>query len=188
LLLLLLSLVTPASAGNLIQNGHFSGAVGACNTFNIPAGSMLIPGWTVTVGNVDWETGPPCGWQTSKFAGTNSIDLVGDGAGGIGGIATTFNTEPGKTYGVAFDLAGNYGGNPPAIKPLQVTVAGTVHNFTFDTTGKGQFTMGWKRVHFTFVANASTATLEFVSDVSSAGGPNNAGAVIARVTVQQRKP
>jgi choice-of-anchor C domain-containing protein len=181
-----LALSASASAQNLLINGSFEiGPVGACNTFNIPAGSQFIPGWTVSVGNVDWETGPPCGWQVRKNAkgNKNSIDLVGAGAGGIGGIEQTFTTTPGATYRVAFDLAGNYGGNPPVIKPLQVTVAGVTRDYLFDTTGRSQFHMGWKRHRFFFVANSTSATLKFVSDVSAAGGPNDAGAVIDNVTV-----
>jgi len=181
--LLLLCLFGAASAQNLIQNGHFNGPVGACDTFNIPAGSTLIPGWTVTVGNVDWYTGPPCGWATRRRAGPNSIDLVGDAAGGIGGIQQSFGTVPGRSYLVMFDLAGNYGGDPPAVKPLQVKVAGVTKNYMFDTTGKGQFSMGWTHVKFAFVATSSMTTLEFVSDVSGFGGPDNAGAVIASVGV-----
>jgi choice-of-anchor C domain-containing protein len=190
-LVVALALGGSASAQNLLVNGNFEiGPIGACNTFNIPAGSLLIPGWTVSVGNIDWETGPPCGWQVTRRpkGNKNSIDLVGSGAGGIGGIEQTFNTTPGATYRVAFTLAGNYGGNPPAIKPLQVTVAGVTQNYTFDTTGKSQFHMGWVRKRFNFVANSTTATLRFVSDVSGAGGPNNAGAVIDNVKVIQISP
>jgi len=72
------------------QNGSFeSGGVVPCNTFNIPAGSTLITGWTVSIGNIDWLGAPvpACGWQASN--GNASLDLVGSGAGGIGGIQQT---------------------------------------------------------------------------------------------------
>ena len=161
------------------QNGSFEGT-NPCNTFNVPAGSTLIPGWTVSVGNIDWESAPACGWQPS--AGSNSLDLVGGGAGGIGGIQQTFDTIPGTTYQVTFDLAGNYGG-PPVIKPLAVTINGVTSNFTFDTTGRSGSNMGWTTHAITFVANSSSSTINFVSDVSASGGSLNAGAALDNVQI-----
>ena len=161
------------------QNGSFEGT-NPCNTFNIPAGSTLIPGWTVSVGNIDWESAPACGWQPS--AGSNSLDLVGVGAGGIGGIQQTFDTIPGTTYQVSFDLAGNFGAGP-VVKPLAVTINGVTSNFTFDTTGSSGSNMGWTTRTITFVANSSSSTINFVSDVSAAGGSLNAGAALDNVRI-----
>jgi choice-of-anchor C domain-containing protein len=161
------------------QNGSFEqGPPNPCNTFNIPAGDTRITGWTVSVGNIDWESSPGCGWETSD--GNNSLDLVG--TGGIGGIQQTFDTVPGVTYRVAFDLAGNYG-NPPVVKPLAVTINGVTTNFTFDTTGRGQFDMGWTTKNLTFVATSNTSTINFVSDVTAAGGFLNAGAALDNVRI-----
>ena len=164
------------------QNGSFElGGIGPCNTYNIPAGSTLITGWTVSVGNIDWETSPAaCGWQPSQ--GNNSLDLVGASVGGIGGIQQTFDTVPGTTYQVAFDLAGNYGA-PPVIKPLAITVNGVTTNFTFDTTGRSALNMGWTRQTVTFVAAGPSSTVNFVSDVSAAGGTLNAGAALDNVVI-----
>jgi len=161
------------------QNGSFEGT-NPCNTFNVPAGSTLIPGWTVSVGNIDWESAPACGWQPS--AGSNSLDLVGAGAGGIGGIQQTFDTIPGTTYQVTFDLAGNYGAGP-VVKPLAVTINGVTSNFTFDTTGRSGSNMGWTTHAITFVANSSSSTINFVSDVSASGGSLNAGAALDNVQI-----
>jgi choice-of-anchor C domain-containing protein len=161
------------------QNGSFEGT-NPCNTFNVPAGSTLIPGWTVSVGNIDWESSPACGWQPSN--GSNSLDLVGAGAGGIGGITQTFDTIPGATYQVAFDLAGNYGAGP-VIKPLAVTINGVTTNFTFDTTGRSGSNMGWTTHTITFVASSTSSTITFVSDVSGAGGSLNAGAALDNVRI-----
>ena len=125
---------------------------------------------------------PPsaCGWQPSQ--GNNSLDLVGASAGGIGGIQQTFDTVPGVTYQVSFDLAGNYGA-PPVIKPLAVTVNGATTNFTFDTTGRSGLNMGWTRQTLTFVAAGTSSTINFVSDVSAAGGTLNAGAALDNVAI-----
>jgi len=103
--------------------------------------------------------------QLVSSDGTHSVDLIGGGTS-VGGVQQTFDTVPGATYQVWFDLAGNPGpGFPPAIKPLTVTVAGTTQNFGFDTTGKTPTSMGWATQTFTFVANGPTATINFVSDV-----------------------
>ncbi|TMH60024.1 MAG: choice-of-anchor C family protein [Betaproteobacteria bacterium] len=184
---LFLLLLCGAASAATFQNGSFEigGKSGTCtNTFNIPVGSTLIPGWTVSAGNIDWEGKPPCGWLASN--GSFSLDLVGIAAGGIGGIEQTFDTVPGATYKVSFYLAGNYGGLP-VVKPLTVTVAGVTQTCTFDTTGKSQFNMGWTHKHFRFVATSTSTTINFVSNVSGLGGLDNAGAAIDNVNVQESK-
>ena len=184
---LALSLMVGAAGAAPFQNGSFEvgSAPNPCNTFNIPAGSTLITGWTVSTGNLDWESGPSCGWQPSN--GNNSLDLVGAGAGGIGGIQQTFDTTPGTTYQVMFDMAGNYGAGP-VIKPLAVTINGVTTNFTFDTTGRSQFNMGWTTHTLTFTATGASSTINFVSDVSASGGTLNAGAALDNVRIAPLGP
>ena len=157
------------------QNGSFD--IGAPTTFvfDVPAGSTQIPGWTVSVGSVDWITN---NWVSSH--GTSSLDLVG--SIGVGGVAQTFDTVPGTTYVVAFDLAGNPGGLP-TVKPLAVTVNGVTTNVTFDTTGRTGAAMGWTRHSLRFVATGTSSTIAFVSDVRGLGGINNAGAALDNVTI-----
>lgn len=179
-----LSLWSAAAAAQPFQNGSFEfGSVTPCNTFNIPTGSTIITGWTVSVGNIDWLGAPVpgCGWQASN--GGASLDMVGSGAGGIGGIQQTFDTIPGRTYIVFFDMAGNVGAGP-VIKPLAVTVAGATTNFTFDSTGRTGTNMGWVTRSVQFTATSTSTTLNFVSDVSGAGGSLNAGAALDNVRVQ----
>ena len=170
------------TSGAPFQNGNFDqGSVpNTCNVFDLPAGSNVITGWTVSVGTIDWESPPPCGWLARD--GHHSIDLVGQAC--VGGIQQTFDTIPGGQYRLSFALAGNYGA-PPVIKPLAVTVNGVTTSFLFDTTGKSAFNMGWTRKNIDFVASGSTSTVNFVSDVSASGPPCNAGAVIAHVRVLQ---
>ena len=178
--LLALSLWSASALSAPFQNGSFeTGGAVPCNTFNVPAGSTLITGWTVSVGNLDWLGAPvpACGWQASN--GGASLDLVGSGAGGIGGITQTFDTIPGQTYSVLFDLAGNFGA-APVIKPLAVTVNGATTNFTFDTTGRSGTNMGWVTRSVQFTATGTSTTLTFVSDV---GGGLNAGAALDNVRV-----
>ena len=179
-----LSSWTVIAAALPFQNGSFeTGGAVPCNTFNIPAGSTLITGWTVTVGNIDWLGAPvpACGWQASN--GGASLDLVGSGAGGVGGIQQTFDTIPGRNYTVLFDLAGNFGA-APVVKPLAVTVNGVTTNFTFDTTGATGTNMGWVTRSVQFTATSTSTTLTFVSDVSTLGSGLNAGAALDNVRVQ----
>jgi choice-of-anchor C domain-containing protein len=177
----LAAFVAASASAAPFQNGSFEiGPANPCNTYNIPAGDTSITGWTVSVGNIDRESAPSCGWQPSN--GSNSLDLVGAGAGGIGGIQQTFDTTPGVTYRVSFDLAGNYSG-APVIKPLAVTINGVTTNYTFDTTGASQYAMGWTTKTLTFVATGASSTINFVSDVSAAGGALNAGAVLDNVRI-----
>ncbi len=178
ILALLFALASFGTAqGAAFQNGSFeSGSVpNICNVYDLPIGSTTITGWTVIQGVIDWE-GLACGWTASD--GGNSIDLVGQGVS-VGGIEQTFDTIPGQTYQVSFDLAGNYGG-APVVKPLTVTVAGVTQNYTFDTTGKGATNMGWTRKSFTFAANSTSSTLGFVSNIGFTG---NAGAALDNVAV-----
>jgi choice-of-anchor C domain-containing protein len=181
---LLLGLCALGIAGIASAASFFNGGFeGTCpNVFGVGAGSTLIPGWTVSVGNIDWEGPPPNGWAPSE--GSCSLDLVGGGAGGIGGIGQVFDTVPGATYQVLFDLAGNYGA-APVIKPLAVTVNGVTRQYTFDTTGKSQFNMGWTTKSFTFVAGGASSSIGFVSDVSPSGGSLNAGAALDNVQIVQ---
>jgi len=160
------------------QNGDFEVGGVCANQYDVTG--TTLAGWTVFTGNIDWEASPACGGWTPS-SGTHSLDLVGQGFG-YGGIQQTFDTVPGTTYQVSFDLAGNYG-NPPVVKPLAVTVDGIVHNFTFDTTGKSAANMGWTTHSFTFVAASASSTISFVSDVSSFGPPNNAGAALDNVRI-----
>ena len=179
----LLLLGCPTWAVNLLQNGSFElGAANPCFIFDIPAGSTLITGWTVSVGTIDWYGPAPCGWAAPD--GGHSLDLVGQA--GIGGIQQTFNTVPGKRYALSFDLAGNYD-STPVIKPLAVTIDGVTTNFTFDVTGRTRFYLGWVRHRIRFVATSSTTTVNFVSDVRLSGGALNGGAAIDNVRVKRSK-
>ena len=56
------------TSGAKFQNGSFEqGSVpNTCNVFDLPAGSNVITGWTVSVGTIDWEGPPPCGWLAAK--------------------------------------------------------------------------------------------------------------------------
>jgi choice-of-anchor C domain-containing protein len=165
----LLALATILSAGqraeaDFIVNGSFEqGTVNPGSTFlTLAAGSTAITGWTVTPQSIDYVGGL---WMASD--GTRSVDLSGNAPGGI---QQTFATTAGLTYSVLFDLAGNPEG-PPVLKTAEVSAAGKVQDFTFNTAGHSETSMGWTTMDFVFTATSSMTTLSFASLNATAFGP-----------------
>ena len=153
-------LVSGAAAPAPFQNGSFEVGTGPGAAF-ITLGNgdnTSITGWTVIRGDIDYIGGY---WQASN--GVRSLDLIGDQF--VGGVQQTFDTIPGATYLVSFDMAGNPAGGP-TIRPLVVTVAGNTQSFTFDITGATLSNMNWTPHQFTFVATGTTETIQFVSDLT----------------------
>ena len=142
------------------QNGSFEIGTDPGGSFlTLPNGdSTDITGWTVIGGDIDYIGGY---WQAAQ--GSRSLDLIGDQF--VGGVQQTFDTIPGATYSVSFEMAGNPAGGP-TIRPLAVTVAGTTNNFTFDITGATLTNMNWTMHQFTFVATGTAETIQFVSDLT----------------------
>jgi choice-of-anchor C domain-containing protein len=158
--------VTP----DLIVNGSFELPVGG---ITLGGGSTAITGWVVTGNSVDYYDG----WTPAD--GTHSIDLNGEH---LGGIQQTFATIAGAQYTVTFGFAGNPDNQTPGqtVKHLQVSAAGTVQDYAFDTTGRTLTDMGWTEQTFTFTATDSSTTLHFRSHDNS-----GYGAVIDAVSVHQ---
>src|SRR6266481_3720238 len=171
------------------QNGGFevgpNSPVNFCGVCGAPyIGTFFAPftgitGWNLTAGSVD-IIGLP-GWSPSQ--GTRAIDLDGLSAGTL---AQTFDTIPGTTYQISFDLAANfYAGQ--TIKTVLATAPGFSQTYTFNSTGRTALNMGWQTNTFQFVAAGSSSTLSFASQdlANSAFGPaldnvkvNAAGAAV----------
>jgi choice-of-anchor C domain-containing protein len=144
---------------------NFCGVCGApyIGTFFAPFAG--IPGWTVTAGSIDiiFLTGS-AGWSPSE--GSRAIDL--DGLSG-GTLVQTFDTIPGLSYEVSFDLAANfYTGD--LVKSVLVTAPGFSQIYTFDSIGRTALNMGWQTETFQFVAAGSSSSLSFDSQTNSAFG------------------
>ncbi len=154
---------TSPDQGSLIENGSFELASVTTGAFlQLLAGDTSITHWTVLAANIDY-----IGTFFVASNGTRSIDLDGNSAGGI---QQTFRTVPGERYTVTFDLAGN----PlaaPAIKTARVSAAGQSMTFTFDITGKTATNMGWTEKTWSFIANDTVSTLQFMSLTGSGAGP-----------------
>ena len=68
-------------------------------------------------------------------------------------------------------MAGNYA-NSPVIKPMGVSADGQSGVFNFDVTGRSALNMGWTPMSWLFVADDTSATIEFQSLTTPAGwGP-----------------
>ena len=136
---------------NLIKNGSFEEGPEVSNYLALDEGSIAMPGWVVTRGQIDL-TGDF--WVAAS--GKRSIDL--HGSPGFGGVAQKFKTQKGKRYQVVFSLAGSVDAKP--VKRTAVTAAGQMQEFRFDSTGKTRDDMGWEKMVWEFEAIADETTLE----------------------------
>ena len=114
------------TSGAAFQNGKFDqGSVpNTCNVFDLPVGSNVITGWTVSVGTIDWESPPPCGWLARN--GHHSIDLVGQAC--VGGIQQTFDTTGKSQFNMGW-----------VIKTIDFVASGSTStvNFVSDVSASG---------------------------------------------------
>jgi choice-of-anchor C domain-containing protein len=145
------------------RNGGFEHA--STNPYlsqELPRGDTSLDGWAVVGQGIDYVNYMV--WQPSE--GGKSLDLSGSAAGGV---EQTFQTEPGKTYEVLFDLAGNF--STSGVKTVRVTAADSSQDFGFDASGRTATDMGWATKRFVFTAIAASTTLRFESLSAEAAGP-----------------
>ena len=161
-LLATLSLAPAAPGANLIANGSFETGPSPGALMPLGAGSTAISSWTVTRAGIDYA-----GTAWTAAQGVRSIALNGADAGGI---AQDFETLPHAIYTVRFYMAGDPG-TLPNLKTLRVAAAGQSADFTADITGMWEWDPGWNWHAWSFQANATTTTLEFLSTMTGATGP-----------------
>lgn len=158
-----LSLATIGSAQSAtISNGSFEFG-DAPNSFTpLNSGSGAITGWTIGGHSVDY-----IGSYWAAAEGNRSVDLNGNGQG----ILSTSIIElvVGRTYNLLFAMSGNPD-NGPTLKQLDVELVGATlsgsGSFSYDTATNGTArpaNMNWVEMTVQFVANATEATLRFVS-------------------------
>ena len=151
---------TPAA--NLIANGGFEqGRQIGPGHHRLDAGSTALEGWEIVRGSIDY-VGPD--WISR--GGSRCVDLEGYSA--FGGVRQSFETEPGRTYVMQFDVAGNTDG-PPVVKRLRAEAAGQSTEVWFDTIGRSKADLGWRRETWSFTATGPRTTLTFRS-AGTAGG------------------
>lgn len=167
-----------SAKANLLTNGSFEDAtINPGGSFiEVLPGEEFITGWDVVEEDVHYMG---TFWEASD--GIRSLDLDGL-IGSSGGVSQTFSTVAGTLYNVTFDLAGNYA-NAPTIKPMRVSADGQTQDFFFDVTGKGPSDMGWTMESWSFVADDTSATLQFLSLTEANGLLEGWGAAIDNVAV-----
>ncbi len=164
-------------SGNLLLNPGFEQGKPAGSFITLPPGSKDLPGWDVTRPTIDVVQSY---WKSS--GGKRSLDL--NGSPGVGAVAQTVPTVPGKKYTLSFDLAGN-----PNCGPLKMTLlvraAGQSTTYLFDTKGKTTRAMGWQKKRFVFSARTNQTRLEFIS---LSKGDNRCGPAIDNLNLQGPAP
>src|SRR4051812_46791444 len=167
-----LFVIRDASADLLVNGGFEVPVQGAPNfaTFNIPAASTLITGWTVAQGNVDLTTDANYGPLNNTLdpSSVQDVDLIGDtnGSGGVfGGLSQSFATVSGQQYQLTFDYSHNPGTLSPDFYAAQVTVADA--NAPANTVFAVQISQAngpapWVAFSQTFTANSNSTLLSFI--------------------------
>lgn len=154
------------------SDGLFNAPGPSNNPFQtIGAGPMAMGPWSVTGNSVDlignYWTAPP--------TGGNSVDLNGNGQGGI---SQTFWIGPGS-YVLGFYLSGNPDGLPTT-KTVDVEIAPVADPiFTYSATIDGNHNISYDFHTIDF----STSAAEFVTLSFASQDPGPYGAVIGGVTI-----
>lgn len=152
-------------APELIVNGSFEDGPDVEVYVALDEKSTAVKGWTVTRGQIDY-----CVSHWKAADGKRSLDL--HGSPGFGGMKQTINTEKGKTYRVAFMMAGNPG-VATKLMSLSLFANKATKKFEFDCTGKTLEDMGWAKQTWDFKADADETVIEIATamKVDEFGGP-----------------
>ena len=121
--------------------------------------------------------------------GNRSIDL--DGRSARGGLEQIIATEIGHTYRLTFDVAGNTDGNAfgSGLRTMDVLAIGASTqsaSFGFDCTGQSHWDMGWMSMEWSFVADAPSTTLRFLSTTTAT--PAGYGMTLDNVAIHAPAP
>jgi choice-of-anchor C domain-containing protein len=176
------ALAVAGSAGAAtITNGGFVGPNAPDGGFvPVGAGSSVIPGWTVSSGNVDWIQGY---WQSADGDGF-SIDLNGTTPGGI---SQTIATEVGKAYELTFDMSGNPD-NGSDVRLILANTGGPASVFTYNLVvpPNSRTNMNWTPESLKFTAIDTSTTITFAS--GNGGGNCCFGAALDNVGIANAVP
>lgn len=153
------TLAAGANAATVFSSG-FENSTFTGGSFQTAAGgSSLGDGWTVTGHSVDVINSY---WPAQ--AGNTSIDLSGNGPGGV--VTTINGLVANALYTVEFWLGAN-GDGDPATKSVSVSFGGNSQTVTNGPKGNGPF---WTLYSLVFTATGSSQVLSFASlDAGSYG-------------------
>lgn len=161
----LLTLVSSATAQNILVNGSFETYDGSGNS-NIGAG---LNGWTIGNGggiDIVFSTGvEPYYWQAVD--GNVSLSLAWFGPERISQAVTT---SAGQSYHLTFSMAAEIYGGPSTRTMDALWNNVVVGSASFQYTGQGPENMGW--VQFSYdVVGTGNDTLSFLSTTPGPYGP-----------------
>ncbi|MFO1065109.1 MAG: DUF642 domain-containing protein [Pirellulales bacterium] len=160
---------------NLLTDGSFTNS-GVSSVFQTRSAGQAIGAWKVERGTVDAIADY---WEANGGVGSIDLDGVSPGA-----ISQNMVTEPGKTYTVRFDMAGNCDSGSPT-KGLELVVGDSTQKFTWNKPADWSHQkMGYETHELTFVATSTSTKLTFASltPPRATSGPYF-GPVVANVAV-----
>jgi hypothetical protein len=154
----------PAHA-TLVTNGSFELSP---PTRGCVAGTMSLPGWTVSAGNIDVDSAVPGCGGIAAADGAYWVDLTGSFGAGAGHIYQDLATEAGARYALSFYFRANdqfYLGYPNdgPTKSLQVWLDSTLAGTFSRTVGVDPLASTWTLQSLLFTATDATTRLAFWS-------------------------
>jgi len=157
-------------------DGLFNSPPGS-GSFQTVAGGSSLGAWSVTGDSVDFIGSY---WNGPAATGGNSVDLNGNGQGGI---TQTFGLGAG-TYLLGFYLSGNPDGSP-AEKSIGVTLSPATpaisNSYTYLATINSNHSLNYEYHSFLFTTTGGSETLSFFSNNEGAYGGVVGGVTISAV-------
>ncbi|MCY2983755.1 MAG: Ig-like domain-containing protein, partial [Planctomycetota bacterium] len=164
-----------SDASNIALDGNFANT-GVIDGFQTRSAGSTFSNWKVESGTVDVIGNY---WEANGAAGSIDLDGVSPGA-----ISQSIVTEPGQTYTIRFDMAGNCDAGSPN-KSLQLTAGDGTQKFDWTKPANWSHQkMGYETREFTFVATSESTKIVFASltQPNAVSGPYF-GPVITKINV-----
>lgn len=161
--------VTPSHANpiNLVTNGDFattpSLAPGSWGLFN----NGSVSGWTGSLGSIEIDTAGAIGPGTDPFS-ANSLEVNSTAP------ETVTQTIGGLTAGDTYEVVWQYGGRPGSGGTESMIV--DLNGSTIATDSSNSVAvLTWTGNSYSFVANGTSVTLDFIGQTPGAGGSPSYG-------------
>jgi choice-of-anchor C domain-containing protein len=161
--------ITGLPKDQLDIGGGFARFFGPPNTTS----NTDITGWTIagTTGGFANAVDVVFSNYYPSFAGTDSLDMSGQ-TPSAGVISQSFATVPGRTYNLSFEYSNNADDSVSATHSMAVSVTGNAAllNTTVTHSGATRANMNYILYSSNFVADSTSATLQFTSNTSTGYG------------------
>eukprot|EP00037_Helgoeca_nana_P024954 m.268211 g.268211 ORF g.268211 m.268211 type:complete len:803 (+) comp26801_c1_seq1:148-2556(+) len=161
---------------SLVANGDFETGYVGRPWLQVESGAGTLPGWNVTLGNVDFGNYDRSGhcdatpWRSCAAHGDAFIDMCGGGASSRGSIQQRLRTQAGRQYALLFSMEAHVtctgNGTPHAVR-VQVTPSGSggadVVNAVVSHTNDRVWGNNWTGHAVNFTSPAGSDTLSFTA-------------------------